>query len=266
MKNRPGFWIVWCAALVAANAMAAQPATDYPNRPIRLVVPFAPGGAADILGRILSERLAPLYGQPVVVDNKPGASGHVGAQLVAQAPPDGYTLMVGTIGIHAAYASYRKLGYDPARDLLSMVGAERWRSLFPDSYRRYLDLNPAPDFHAFVAAVRAMWLDEGAGGYPGDAVDRIACSLLLVRGEDDHLLSRESLARLAGRVPRARTVHVAHAGHAVHEDQPEAVMRAVNPFATVVWISTSQNANATRRPFVPQRRDFYACSSLRPSR
>lgn len=119
---------------------------------------------------------------------------------------------------------------DPARDLLSMVGAERWRSLFPDSYRRYLDLNPAPDFHAFVAAVRAMWLDEGAGGYPGDAVDRIACSLLLVRGEDDHLLSREGLARLAGRVPRARTVHVAHAGHAVHEDQPEAVMRAVNPF------------------------------------
>lgn len=119
---------------------------------------------------------------------------------------------------------------DPTRDLLSMVSAERWRSLLPDSHRRYRQLNPAPDFDAFVAAVRAMWLDEGAGGYPGDAVDRIACSLLLVRGEDDHLLSRESLARLAGRVPRARTVHVAHAGHAVHEDQPEAVMRAVNPF------------------------------------
>jgi pimeloyl-ACP methyl ester carboxylesterase len=119
---------------------------------------------------------------------------------------------------------------DPTRELLSMVGAERWRSLFPDSHRRYRQLNPTPDFDALVRAVRGMWLDEGDGGYPGEAVDRIACSLLLVRGEDDHLLSRESVARLASRVPRARTAHIAHAGHAAHEDQPEAVMRAVNPF------------------------------------
>jgi tripartite-type tricarboxylate transporter receptor subunit TctC len=92
-------------------------AQDYPNRAIHIVVPFAPAGATDILGRIVAERLAPMYGQSIVVDNKPGASGHLGAQIVAKSPGDGYTLLVGTIGIHAAYSSYRKLGYDPAADL-----------------------------------------------------------------------------------------------------------------------------------------------------
>jgi tripartite-type tricarboxylate transporter receptor subunit TctC len=102
------------AALCIAGAAAAQ---DYPSRPIRLVVPFPPGGASDILGRILSERLGAMYGHNVVVENRPGASGHVGAQVVAKAPGDGYTLMIGTIGIHAAYASYRKLAYNPSAEL-----------------------------------------------------------------------------------------------------------------------------------------------------
>lgn len=100
-------------AWVAGTALAQ----DYPARPIRLVVPFAPGGAADILGRLLAERLGAAYKQNIVVENRPGASGHVGAQQVAKAPGDGYTLLVGTIGIHAAYASYSKLGYDPASEL-----------------------------------------------------------------------------------------------------------------------------------------------------
>lgn len=102
------------SALCAASVAAAQ---DYPNRPIRLVVPFPPGGATDILGRLVAERLGADYKQAVVVENRPGASGHVGAQQVAKSPGDGYTLLAGTIGIHAAYASYRKLGYDPAAEL-----------------------------------------------------------------------------------------------------------------------------------------------------
>jgi len=101
-------------ALAGANAKAQQ---DYPNRAVRIVAPLAPGGAVDILARILSERLAAPWGQPVIVENKPGASGHLGAQFVAKSPGDGYTLMVGTIGIHAAYASYRKLTYSPATEL-----------------------------------------------------------------------------------------------------------------------------------------------------
>lgn len=100
-----------------AACLGLAHAQDYPNKSVRLVVPLAPAGAADILGRLLAERLGAAWGQSVVVDNKPGASGHVGAQIVARAPGDGYTLMVGTIGIHAAYGSYRQLAYDPAREL-----------------------------------------------------------------------------------------------------------------------------------------------------
>lgn len=65
-------------------------AQDYPAKPIRIVAPFAPGGAVDILARILAERLGALYGQNIIVDNKPGASGHLGAQFVAKSPADGY--------------------------------------------------------------------------------------------------------------------------------------------------------------------------------
>lgn len=103
-------------ALVLCTAGIAM-AQDYPNRPIRLLVPFPPGGATDILGRLVAERLSADYKQSIVVENRPGASGHLGAQQVAKASGDGYTLLAGTIGIHAAYASYRKLGYDPAAEL-----------------------------------------------------------------------------------------------------------------------------------------------------
>jgi tripartite-type tricarboxylate transporter receptor subunit TctC len=103
--------------LGASVALFALPGFAQDPRPIRLVAPFAPGGAVDILARILADRLGPTYPQGIVVDNKPGASGHLGAALVAKAPGDGSTLLVGTIGIHAAYASYRKLTYDPANEL-----------------------------------------------------------------------------------------------------------------------------------------------------
>jgi tripartite-type tricarboxylate transporter receptor subunit TctC len=92
-------------------------AQAYPYKPVRLIVPFAPAGIADILGRIVAEPLAQGWGQQVVVENRAGASGHIGAQLVAQAAGDGHTLGIGTIGIHAAHASYRKLAYNPAVEL-----------------------------------------------------------------------------------------------------------------------------------------------------
>lgn len=105
---------------VAWSGVAAAQAA-WPNKPIRLVVPFPPGGMTDLLGRMAAERLSALYGQPVVVDNRPGASGHLGAQQVAKAPADGYTLLLGTIGIHAAHGSYRKLGYSPDAELVPIT-------------------------------------------------------------------------------------------------------------------------------------------------
>lgn len=111
--KRLGYGLLGVAMLCSTGAMAQE----YPSQPIRLVVPFPPAGVADILGRMVSQRLGTQYRQSLVVDNRPGASGHLGAQIVAKAPPDGYTLMVGTIGIHAAFASYSKLNYSPSSEL-----------------------------------------------------------------------------------------------------------------------------------------------------
>ena len=108
------------AVLLAVLCLPAA-AQDYPSRPVRLIVPFAPGGASDILGRLVAERLGALYKQSFIVENRPGASGHLGAQQVAKAQGDGYTLLSGTIGIHAAYASYSKLGYDPSAELQPVI-------------------------------------------------------------------------------------------------------------------------------------------------
>ncbi len=112
---KAGRLLLFIVAVLSAGAICAQ--VDFPSKPIRLVVPFPPGGATDVLGRIAARRLGDLYGKSVVVENKPGASGHVGAAEVARSVPDGYTLVAGTIGIHAAHRMYRKLAYSPATDL-----------------------------------------------------------------------------------------------------------------------------------------------------
>jgi tripartite-type tricarboxylate transporter receptor subunit TctC len=96
---------------------AAASAQNYPSKPIKYIVPFQPGGTTDILGRIVALKLQEAWGQPVVVENRPGAGGAVGAEATAKAPPDGYTIMGGTISTHAINASvYDKLSYDPIKD------------------------------------------------------------------------------------------------------------------------------------------------------
>lgn len=107
------------AVIAAMGIFAAAPALaqQYPAKTIRLIVPFVAGGSADVLGRVLAQRLTQQYGQQMVVENRPGSGGHVGAEAAARSAPDGYTIVFGTIGIHAAYAIYSRLGYDPSRDL-----------------------------------------------------------------------------------------------------------------------------------------------------
>src|SRR4051812_27297668 len=108
---QPFIAIALCA--FAVNA-AAQ---NYPSKPIKYIVPFQPGGTTDILGRIVALKLQEAWGQPVVVENHPGAGGAVGAQMTAKAAADGYTIMGGTISTHAINASvYQNLPYDPIKD------------------------------------------------------------------------------------------------------------------------------------------------------
>jgi len=108
-------------ALLALVATAAS-AQTYPTKPIRLVVPFPPGGATDILARDVAQKLTEAWGQQVIVDNRPGAGGNIGSELVAKSAPDGYTLEMGTVGTHAINASlYAKMPYDHVKDFVPVI-------------------------------------------------------------------------------------------------------------------------------------------------
>jgi tripartite-type tricarboxylate transporter receptor subunit TctC len=97
-------------------------AQTYPTKPIRIVVPFPPGGATDILARDVAQKLSESFGQQVIVDNRPGAGGNIGSELVARSAPDGYTLEMGTVGTHAINASlYSKMPYDHVKDFVPVI-------------------------------------------------------------------------------------------------------------------------------------------------
>ncbi|HZF78630.1 MAG TPA: tripartite tricarboxylate transporter substrate binding protein, partial [Rubrivivax sp.] len=103
--------------VLAAVAGAAQAQTTYPDKPIHITVTFTTGGAPDILARLLGERLQAAWGQPVLVENRPGAGGNTGADYVAKAAPDGYNLVLGTVGTHSINgALYAKMPYDMVKD------------------------------------------------------------------------------------------------------------------------------------------------------
>lgn len=103
-------------AAVAFSGLAAQ-AQDFPSKTVKIVVPQTPGGASDTLARIMAQKLGEKWGQSVVVENKPGAGGNLGMELVANAPADGYTLLMSYVGTHAINGSlYKKLPFDPERD------------------------------------------------------------------------------------------------------------------------------------------------------
>jgi tripartite-type tricarboxylate transporter receptor subunit TctC len=111
--------IAACALFALASAQAwAQPypAQSYPDKPVRILVGFAPGGSSDIVARLLAQHLSPLFGQPVLVENRPGAAGIPASDVVAKAPPDGYLLLLATAGHPTAAAIMRKLPFDPVTD------------------------------------------------------------------------------------------------------------------------------------------------------
>jgi tripartite-type tricarboxylate transporter receptor subunit TctC len=109
--------VVLAAACAACGVSVPASAQAYPTKSVRLIVPFPPGGSLDFAGRLIAQKLTEAWGHPVVVENKPGAGGNIGADLVAKSPPDGYTILLGALSTHAVNPSlYAKMPYDAVKD------------------------------------------------------------------------------------------------------------------------------------------------------
>ena len=145
--------IVGVMLWAAATTVMAQ--SGWPGRPVRIVVPFAPGGTTDILARAVAPELSRAFGQAFVVDNRPGAGGNLGADLVAKSAPDGYTLLMGTVGTHGINKSlYSKLPFDPQKDfapITLVAGVPNVMEMNADTARR-LGIQTVPDFIRYARA------------------------------------------------------------------------------------------------------------------
>jgi tripartite-type tricarboxylate transporter receptor subunit TctC len=176
-----GAFLLACAAavLVAPTGAVAQTDSAWPARPVKLVVPFPPGGGTDVLARMLAERLRAPLGQAVVIDNRPGATGNIGNDFVAKSPPDGYTiLMQGTI-IGMFPHIFAKLTYDPLKDLVGVGTVAESPNV--------IVVNPASPFMSLQDLVKAAKAD------PSKAMNYGTAGV----GSPQHL-AMEQLARLAG--------------------------------------------------------------------
>ena len=139
------------AAAFATGLVPAAVAQDYPAKPVRLVVPWPPGGNIDITARTISNALSEALGQPVVVDNKAGAGGTIGSALVAKAPPDGYTLLLGSSGtITNAPAVYKNIPYDAMRDLVAIGPIQSTPMVLTAALK-----TPVANYKEFVAYAQA---------------------------------------------------------------------------------------------------------------
>lgn len=122
IKRRALLGALALLAGAAPSAPALAQASSYPNKPIRIIVPFAVGGIADTFGRVIGIKLTEAWGQPVIIENKTGAGGNIGAELVAKSPPDGYTLVMGNIGTHAVNVNlFKTIAFDPIKDFVPVA-------------------------------------------------------------------------------------------------------------------------------------------------
>jgi len=143
-----------CAVLfLTAGSAFAQPA--WPTKPVKIVVPFAPGGTTDILARAMAPELSRAFGQPFIVENRAGAGGNVGAEAVAKSPADGYTLLMGTVGTHGINkALYAKLPYDPQKDFapITLVAGVPNVMVMNAERAKALGINTVADFIKYAKA------------------------------------------------------------------------------------------------------------------
>jgi len=159
--------IGWRGVLASSFAAQASAQDDYPNKPIKVIVAAAPGGPTDLPARIASQVLSPKFGQPVVVENRPGAGGALGARVVATSPPDGYTLLAGNTSTLAAIpAVSESAGYDPVKDFAPIIRINEGYQILvvhPDSEWKTLK-----DFVSYAKANpgKINYGHTGPGGLP----------------------------------------------------------------------------------------------------
>jgi tripartite-type tricarboxylate transporter receptor subunit TctC len=150
----------WSSLLALAALAFTSQAQDFPNRPVKILVPQTPGGASDALARIVAQKLNEKWGQPVVVENRAGAGGNVGMEVVANSPADGYTLLMSYVGTHAINGSlYKKLPFDPEKDFAPVATLATLPFVVvtrPDA--------PFKTIPELVAAAKAGRLNYGSAG------------------------------------------------------------------------------------------------------
>ncbi|WP_416401187.1 Bug family tripartite tricarboxylate transporter substrate binding protein [Alicycliphilus denitrificans] len=166
--------LAMAAAAAAAGPLHAQPQAGFATRPVRVVVPFAAGGATDVITRVLGEHMARRFGQPVVVDNKPGAAGLIAGEAVVKSAPDGMTALLGTTSTMLTNKYlYQKTAYDPLTDLTPLVRV----CLAPIALVVTADV-PARNMQEFMAWIRANKGRLSYGSYGIGSHGQLACSTL----------------------------------------------------------------------------------------
>jgi pimeloyl-ACP methyl ester carboxylesterase len=119
---------------------------------------------------------------------------------------------------------------ESTKEIFSRITGESWKKKFPATYDAYQKLNPEPNFDLLAQSIVKMWLDPNSSGYPNEAVTNISCPLLIVRGDDDHLVSKSAVVELSELVKNSRLLNIPFAGHAAFEDQQEIFMISLNEF------------------------------------
>ena len=158
--------------ILIAGASTAVHAQSYPSKPIRMIVPFTPGGSTDVIARVIAQKIGETMGVQVIIDNRPGAGGNIGVELTAKSPPDGYTLVMGHIGTMAVNPTlYKRLPYDPLRDFAPVALV----ALVPNLLAVHPAL-PVKNVKELIALARANpgklnYGSSGAGGTPYLAVE-----------------------------------------------------------------------------------------------
>lgn len=149
--------------------------------------------------------------------------GNVGYRLMASEAVDVSKLV--TIGSLCEFSMN-----DGLRDIFGKITSEGWREKFPDTYESYQTLNPQPDFDRLVSSVVEMWLDSTATGCPTGIIDRLDGDVLVLRGDGDHLFTRDAAMDVVGRIENSIFGNIPFAGHAAHQDQPEAMLLFISEF------------------------------------